>query len=767
MYFKLLCILNFYQCNGISNVHLNILDLVFSSCRDITVSAVHEPFIKCDQHHPALGFDVLLLEKMQLLNFDYFYYNFKIAPYDRIIAFLAIFDWDGILSNNCDINVIVSEFYDVVSLAIELFVPKCRAKNSKFPEWMSPELKNLILYKKTIHRTYKATGSQQDYDDFVDVRKRCKELSVISRSDYIARVESAILCDPTQFWKFIHKKNNDMLLPCSMSYQGIASDDIHDIVNMFATFFGSVYTSNSEMVTEVPYCNSQINLNNISIDLMEVFNTIEKIGSGLGMGPDNVPYILIYNCRFVLAPILCKIFNLSLSSGHFPEVWKVSYITPIFKSGIRSEVENYRAISKVSLFSKIFERIVNERVSDLFGRALCSEQHGFLKGRSTVTNLLFYTEYLSEALESRCLVDAVYTDFSKAFDRVNHSILLTKLLALGISGVFLEWLRDYLTDRRQIVSINNVHSFVINVSSGVPQGGHLSPLLFNLFVNDLSTCIINSNFLLYADDLKIFKRIDTLDDCLLMQQDLDRFGEWCNRNDLTLNIDKCSIMQFYRIQNPIIFDYSVNSVILNRCNNVKDLGVTFDRKLSFNLHIENICNKGFKLLGFLSRSLSEFGNIYCFKVLYCSVVRSILEYASPIWNPFYNRYIGMLEKIQKRFLRIINYKLKIPIDQLDYKQLSLLLNLDSLECRRFLFDVNVLYKILNNNIDCPSVLERIHLRVPQRDTRNLDLFFIPYHRTNHGLTSPISRMSGRMNHLNLDVFNLSLNQFKRLSRSLL
>lgn len=757
--------LNFYQCNNVTNVNSNTLDLVFSSSRDVTVAMVEEPFLKCDQYHPALRFDIFIPEKMQLLHFDYYYYNFKIAPYDQIIAFLAGIDWNDILNENRDINEIVGRFYDIVMLTIDLYVPKCRAKNLKFPEWMSPDLKNLTIYKKTAHKDYKATGTVESYNRFADARRKCKELSVTSRNDYINRVESSILCDSGEFWKYVHKKNDDMFLPSSMSYQGNVADNAYDIVNMFATFFGSVYTRSSDLPTGVPYCDSPVNLGCLDMDLMDVFNTIEKLRSNLGMGPDNVPYILIYNCRFVLAPVLCKIYSISLSTGQFPEIWKMSYITPIFKSGNRHEVENYRAISKISLFSKIFEQIVTDKIFDSLGRFLCPEQHGFLRGRSTVSNLLVYTEFLSEALERRCQVDAVYTDFSKAFDRVNHGVLMAKLAAFGVSGCLYSWIIDYLTDRKQIVSINNVQSSVINATSGVPQGGHLSPLLFNIFVNDLSTRITNSNFLLYADDFKVYKCINSLNDCILLQQDLDRFGQWCQMNDLTLNVGKCNIMQFYRIQSPIMFNYSIGSTILQKNDFVRDLGVTFDCKLTFNLHIENICNKSLKLLGFLTRTLNEFSNIYCFKVLYCSIVRSILEYASPIWNPSYKKYVDMLEKIQRKFLRVINYKLSIPIDQLDYCQLALLLNLDSLESRRFLMDVNTLFKIINNNIDCSALLDRVHFAVPQRDTRNFNLFFIPYHRTNYGQTSPISRLSRCMNKLDLDLFHLSLNQFRRLSRT--
>ena len=168
-------------------------------------------------------------------------------------------------------------------------------------------------------------------------------------------------------------------------------------------------------------------------------------------------------------------------------------------------------------------------------------QHGFVRGRSTVTNLLVYENFISESMMLGCEVDSVCKDFSKAFDRVDHGLLVNKLQRVGFGGVMLKWLASYLYQRSQCVKIKNFVSVKMCVPSGVPQGSHLGPLLFNLFVNDISVCFVNSDFLLFADDLKIYRAVRNVSDTLVLQDDLDRLYDWSIKNKLSLNVSKCTV----------------------------------------------------------------------------------------------------------------------------------------------------------------------------------------------------------------------------------
>ena len=227
---------------------------------------------------------------------------------------------------------------------------------------------------------------------------------------------------------------------------------------------------------------------------------------------------------------------------------------------------------------------------------------------------------------------------------------------------------------------------MLQVPSGVPQGSHCGPLLFNLFVNDIS--IPNSKFLMFADDLKVFRAVESAYDAVLLQLDLDRLSEWCSTNSMSLNVNKCYKITFAKINAPIHFDYSINNISLQSKNEMRDLGVTFDSKLLFNLHINNLCSKSLKMLGFVKRLSCDF-SANSFKTLYCSLVRSVLEFASPVWSPCYACHINQIEIVQHKFLRHWSFKMGYyRDDDHAYNDLLLSLNMQTLEQRRFLADMS-------------------------------------------------------------------------------
>ena len=305
--------------------------------------------------------------------------------------------------------------------------------------------------------------------------------------------------------------------------------------------------------------------------------------------------------------------------------------------------------------------------------------------KSTVTNLAILNDYIAKNLPGGGQIDIIYTDFAKAFDKVNHKILLKKLRKYNVNNCLINWIESFLRDRTQNVCINGAKSSNIHPFSSVPQGSVLSPLLFAIFINDL-TDRISSEKLLFADDLKIFTKIDTIRDSLKLQKDLIAINEWCIENKLLLNASKCKILTISRKTNAniISFIYKIDDTSLQRTESLKDLGVIFDSKFSFQQHITHITKRAYKMIGFITRSLYGFNNIRTYYRLYYCYVRSILEYAAPIWNPYYATHINEIEKVQRKFTRIIAYKFHVPRGT--YESRMKFMNLISLKNRRIILD---------------------------------------------------------------------------------
>jgi len=223
----------------------------------------------------------------------------------------------------------------------------------------------------------------------------------------------------------------------------------------------------------------------------------------------------------------------------------------------------------------------------------------------------------------------------------------------------ISWFRSFLTNRFQIVKYQNFCSPKFSVPSGVPQGDHLSTLLFNIFINDLPDVNKNSEIFLFANDTKLLKIINDTQDATDLQMDLNNLQNWCESNDLFLNIEKCKVMRFNLIKNPIIFNYSISNSNLELVSNFKDLGIIFDFKLNFSYHTEFIKNKEMRILGFNKRSCKDFCDPFALKILYCSLVRSNLEYCPFIWINDTSKQNYIIEAVQNNFLRFMSFKCNI------------------------------------------------------------------------------------------------------------
>ena len=300
-------------------------------------------------------------------------------------------------------------------------------------------------------------------------------------------------------------------------------------------------------------------------------------------------------------------------------------------------------------------------------------QHEFLPHKSCTTQLLTAMNHWTESLNSGYATDIIYFDFKKAFDSVPHRRLLLKLKSYGITGNLLSWLSSFLTGRLQRVTLNNVYSEWSNVISGVPQGSVLGPILFLLYINDIPS-IVDSHLLLFADDIKFYRRIQSENDIIQLQKDINDLLNWFNTWLLNFNIPKCKVLRIGTSTFPQ--NYTLNGTPLDNVQDMRDLGVIIDSKLNFHSHSTYIVSKANRLLGLIRKSFENI-SIQTLPMLYKSLVRPTLEYGNPIWGPYYVLDQQAVERVQRRATKMIQ-----PLRDLPYHTRLHQLNLPSLTYRR-------------------------------------------------------------------------------------
>ena len=331
------------------------------------------------------------------------------------------------------------------------------------------------------------------------------------------------------------------------------------------------------------------------------------------------------------------LFKKSLSSGTVPKKWKNVTVTPIHKGEDRHAAKNYRPITITSVLCRLLEKIIKKSVMEHFvsNNIIPKEQHGFVNRKSCLTNLLETLEDITKWQDLGIPVDEIYLDFAKAFDKVPHQRLLYKLEKLGITGALLIWIESFLYGRSQCVRIRNSLSESIPVTSGVPQGSVLGPLLFIAYISDLP-CAITSPATIFADDTKVYRRIQSIDDSQYLQEDLDSLADWCATWGMLFNTSKCVVMHFGK-DNPKYL-YHIEGRLLDRCSTHKDLGVVISDTLKPEEQISKCISKANMMVGMIRRTFTHIDNEIFLKT-YKVFVRPILEYCQESWSPFLQKDI--------------------------------------------------------------------------------------------------------------------------------
>lgn len=745
-------VLGLSQVNDICNNLGVILDLVFVN---FPIASLHvdDSVVPVDNYHPALCYNLHVqifkhvVPSVQVL-------DYARGNYLQLFNSLQDIDWPTFLAAP-DINTAVQKFTDFLYNKITDSIPNKSIRSTKFPPWYSRELIKKIKKKNFLHRKWKKHKNEESYQIFSCARRECKTLLNRDRVMYLDGVENSLVTNPRQFWKYIGQHFKENATNISLLENSVLISEPSEVASAFANHFSKVVTPTNPVT--IPKFTVGSTLSPFRISDNEVLAAIKKLKSSKSVGTDKIPSFIIKGCSSVLVPALTYLFNFSLSSSVFPELWKYALIVPIFKKGSRLNVGDYRPISLLNSFSKIFEMVVFEHLYSTVSPYLSEHQHGFVRKRSTVTNLVSFMEYVAPIIENRGQVDVIYFDMSKAFDSVNHKLLLAKLECFGISPPLLNWFKSYLCDRRNIVKISSyVSSSSFSLQTGVPQGSVLGPLLFLIFVNDIFSCI-HVQALMYADDLKMYSKVSNNEECLVLQQDIDAINGWCFNNHLSLNLSKTVCVRYSRKTHLFNYLYYLNENVINCSSYVRDLGVIFTSDVRFHKQVANTCAVAGRTLGVLMRIAKDFKNHHSVICLYKSLVLSRLNYASVVWNSLTDHCISKLESIQKKFVYFLNCVHGKNTDFYCYETSLIHFEMKSLKAMRDTQDLIFLYKCINSQYQDADILCKINFNCGALQTRSPSYFYINCVST----LIPLNRMQRLFNvhSLELDLFNMNIHCF--------
>lgn len=813
------------QHNLIKNKDDKILDLVLASKNigNINVAKSSQYLVSIDGYHPPLQIEADL--KLNFLRDNITKkFNFRKANYVLINNEIERACWEEL--HALPVDDAVDRFYCIVKSIIENMVPKRKRKFRFPFWYSRELIEQIRMKERARKKWKKSNMSNIAAQNvYLELRAKSKRLIKTAHDDYVTVLENNLHKNVKLFWAYTKSRKQSNTYPSQLKYDNESASNSLDICNLFSKFFRINSASNplmqsvigTDFLGNISHCNSNTNqlnkithcsqdvsqivvspplnkscivsarnsnfkqsykvLNVISsnitnivspntvkpnrITVADVTRMLNKLDENKNGGPDGLPNVFLKRVSRSIAEPLCIIFNKSLDSGIFPSQWKRANITPIFKKGDDQDVTNYRPVSLLSTLALVFEKLVHEQVYELVKDKISPRQHGFMRGKSTSSNLNEYIHFIADALDSRFEVHSIYTDFIKAFDSVIHVILLEKLHDIGIKGILWAWFKSYLGGRIATVVFNGSESEPFEVEKGVPQGSVLGPLLFVIFINDLCMLLICLH-ILFADDLKLYAKVNDVTDCKKLQYDLDVLDRWCIVNQLNLNVRKCFSMHFTNRDIPLKTKYKLSNVELPSVDTICDLGVILDSKLTFHSHYNNITSKAYRMLGFIMRTTKNFPGSKCVSLLYNTMVRSNLEYCSTVWNPYQKGDIEKIERVQRRFTRQLNFRL--GLENKSYNERLKQFMMHSLLDRRKYFDLKLLHSTIVSQ-DSP-LMASIKFRNELYPNRTHNLFNPPKWKTDFRKSrNPIVRAQLTYNTLyviinDIDILTISGTQLK-------
>jgi hypothetical protein len=516
---------------------------------------------------------------------------------------LDMTDWSAIINCATDtIDSATTAFNSYLTYCIDECVPLIQMKNRNDKPWINPTIRKLLQLRCTALRN-------RDYTQLKHIRTKLQREIRLAKRQQARATESKFNNDPKSAWSELHKllKTKSSKKECSVSVCAL---------NDFYCRF--------ERTVSTPI------LPNVASDFLpftfvHVYNALKSVDTNKSTGPDNIGGRVLKTLADSLAQPICDLFNLSISSGNVPRIWKTSSIVPIPKSSGASEPKDYRPIALTPILAKCLERLISPMISDKLDDCY---QFAYRRNRSTDDALIVLLDKVTNHLDQNAqnYTRAVFLDFSSAFNTLDASLMIEKLLAKGVHDNIINWIWNFLTERTQVVITKEGKSPPATTSTGSPQGCVLSPILFTLYVEDMRTTLPNMDILKYADDTIIMEHI-CKGEASNLQSELQQIVAWCDSNHLVINTGKTKEMLFTNARHePCPPDIYIHGQALERVDEYKYLGTTVTSKLKFQNNTNIIVNKVRKRQ-YMMRTLAKIGVSHkTIKLVYEAFIESVLSY---------------------------------------------------------------------------------------------------------------------------------------------
>lgn len=673
--------------------------------------------------------------------------NYKSFSSQLFLEDLSNQPWE-ILNNLSDPNEIWSNFKAIFLTIFDKHAPIINRKIRNKPSpWITQELKS-TMYKRDYHKrkATKPSGTQEDWSEYRKIRNLLNKNIKSRKEEYYRNTIKANSDNPKDMWKTLKELISVKTKSSNISQLKMGDTIISDpqrIAEEMNSYFVQIGPHLSDKIPKSSTSSSHYfeekncKFSFTKISERKVYDLLSSLSTAKATGLDGISSKILKIAAPVITSTLTFLFNKSIETSVFPDDWKGARVSPIFKAGDRDNIDNYRPISVLSAVTKIFEKVVFDQLYSYVSRnkLLYKYQSGFRSVYSTVTALLDATNEWYTNMDNGLYNGVVFLDLKKAFDTIDHKILLEKLNLYGIQGKPLDWFQSYISNRFQICSINGALSDKQTVTCGVPQGSTLGPLLFLLYINDLPNALEHSKARMYADDTTMTASGESISEVEeLLNSDLEKAKDWFITNKLSLNTSKCEYMVVasnYRIHNTDhVPQISIGQLPIKRVSKSKSLGVHIDEELSWHEHINEICKKVSRGLAVLKR-IKPYVTRDCLVLVYNAVVQSQLDYCSIVWDSIGTTLANKLQKLQNRAARIITDF------SYDIRSAQILHHLEwvNLESRRKALKSVLMYKIANNL--CPDYLADMFNPVSNATHYGLrsvssQCFQIPRAKTNFG-----------------------------------